>query len=134
MSPVSKNRIAERRRAKGWTQKQLAKDLGLHVVHLSRLENNDSGITMEKLRRIAQALGCKAGDLLPDADVTTLNYDIFIEGLLSSMGKAEVCIIQAKTLIAQASEGRPAQPVELTLKRKTRLIDGSQREPETCET
>lgn len=66
------NRIAELRNAKGWSQA----DLGARVkprtsdVQISRLENSGRRLTLDWLRRIAGALGCKVSDLLIDADVS----------------------------------------------------------------
>lgn len=57
-------RISTIRKEKGITQEQLAKKTGLRQTHISRIEN---GIYMPRIdiaERIANALGCRIGDII----------------------------------------------------------------------
>jgi transcriptional regulator with XRE-family HTH domain len=55
------------RERKGLTQAGLGKLVGLDQTHISRLENGTKGVSNEKLRAIAEALGVTVSDLLGDA-------------------------------------------------------------------
>ncbi len=45
------------RKQKGWSQQDLCDQIGVHIAHLSRLENGKSQPSVELLRKIAQAFG-----------------------------------------------------------------------------
>jgi len=61
-------RLAERvktlRRAKGWSQEELAHRAGLHRTFISQVERNVKNTTIESTEKIARALEVKLGDLL----------------------------------------------------------------------
>jgi transcriptional regulator with XRE-family HTH domain len=50
------SRIREERRAAGFTQQELAEQIGLDAPRLSRIENGERGIDSLVLRRIATAI------------------------------------------------------------------------------
>lgn len=57
-------RIFSIRKEKGITQEQLAEKTGLRQTHISRIER---GVYMPRIdiaERIAEALGCRIGDLI----------------------------------------------------------------------
>jgi transcriptional regulator with XRE-family HTH domain len=56
-------RIAELRKSKGWTQRELAKRARTTQSRISEWENGVMP-TVHTLIRLAKALGCKAGELL----------------------------------------------------------------------
>ena len=58
--------IREARKRAGLTQVQLSEATGIDQASISRMENGKQGITLEYLKRIAQALGVEIGDLLGD--------------------------------------------------------------------
>jgi DNA-binding Xre family transcriptional regulator len=58
------NRIAEVRKAKKFSQKELALRLGVQPSTLSRWERKDANLTLETLRKIAAALGCEVVELI----------------------------------------------------------------------
>lgn len=67
-----KSDLAERlrvlRKARGWTQADLAEASGLTRSHVSRLEGGDIRLpSRERLHRLAQALGTTPDDLLAAA-------------------------------------------------------------------
>lgn len=59
--------LKDLRERKGLTQAGLGKLVGLDQTHISRLENGTKGVSNEKLRAIAEALGVTVSDLLGDA-------------------------------------------------------------------
>ncbi|MHC4247900.1 MAG: helix-turn-helix domain-containing protein [Planctomycetota bacterium] len=58
------NRIAERRREKGLTQRKLAERLGVRPSTLSRWERKDANLTLDTIRKIAKALRVKSAALI----------------------------------------------------------------------
>ncbi|SDM51122.1 Helix-turn-helix [Paenibacillus jilunlii] len=56
------NRIRELRKAKGWTQEQLAEAAFLHYSYIGGVERGDRNISFETLEKIItafQVLGCR---------------------------------------------------------------------------
>ncbi|GAB4035472.1 helix-turn-helix domain-containing protein [Spirosoma jeollabukense] len=49
--------IRETRKAKGLTQKELGKKIGVAEATLSRFENGNQNLTLETLHRLSNALG-----------------------------------------------------------------------------
>lgn len=58
--------IRDARKRAGLTQMQLSEATGIDQASISRMENGKQGITLEYLKRIAEALGLELGDLLGD--------------------------------------------------------------------
>ncbi|WP_427180611.1 helix-turn-helix domain-containing protein [Paenibacillus sp. TC-CSREp1] len=50
------NRIREIRKAKGWTQEQLAEAAGLHYSYIGGVERGDRNISLETLEKITNGL------------------------------------------------------------------------------
>lgn len=50
------NRIRELRKAKGWTQEQLAEAAGLHYSYIGGVERGDRNISLETLEKIITGL------------------------------------------------------------------------------
>ncbi|MFM9277974.1 helix-turn-helix domain-containing protein [Paenibacillus jiagnxiensis] len=50
------NRIRELRKAKGWTQEQLAEAAGLHYSYIGGVERGDRNISLETLEKIVTGL------------------------------------------------------------------------------
>ncbi|MHC4442782.1 MAG: helix-turn-helix domain-containing protein [Planctomycetota bacterium] len=57
-------RIAQARKAKGWTQIQLGKKLKLPQSQISRIERNPDHTTIRTLKKIAKALGVDVSALV----------------------------------------------------------------------
>jgi transcriptional regulator with XRE-family HTH domain len=57
-------RIKKIRKAKGFTQDQLAERSGLNRVHLYRLETAKQSMTLRTLKLIAETLGVRVRDLI----------------------------------------------------------------------
>ncbi len=58
------NRIAERRREKGLSQRKLAERLDVRPSTLSRWERKDANLTLDTIRKIAKALRVKSATLI----------------------------------------------------------------------
>ena len=58
-------RIAELRRAQGWSQEQLAVRAGLHRTYIGRVERAEQNISLDNIIKIATALQVQPGDLMP---------------------------------------------------------------------
>jgi len=57
-------RTADARRQRGWTQEQLAEEMGVAAVTVSRWETGQRGMSVATLASLADALGVSLGDLL----------------------------------------------------------------------
>jgi transcriptional regulator with XRE-family HTH domain len=57
-------KVRERRRARGWSQEQLADEAGLHRTYISQVERATKNPTIEAVEKIANALGASMGELL----------------------------------------------------------------------
>jgi len=55
------------RRAKGLTQEQLAEKMGVNYQTISRLENANTGISMDTLLSLSKALGVPLSELFAHA-------------------------------------------------------------------
>jgi DNA-binding XRE family transcriptional regulator len=61
------NAIRTRRVAKGLSQEQFAEVANVHRNYIGLVERGEQNLTVESLVRVAQALDCKASDLLREA-------------------------------------------------------------------
>lgn len=60
------------RKEKGWSQTELAKRIGVHLGHISRIEHGKASPSIDVLKRTCTALGVSADYLLDDdADEAT---------------------------------------------------------------
>lgn len=59
-------RVAQARRARGFTQEHLAESVGIEPVTLSRLETGDRAMSLSTLSGVSTALGVHLSDLLGD--------------------------------------------------------------------
>jgi transcriptional regulator with XRE-family HTH domain len=57
------NRIRELRKAKGWTQEQLAEAAGLHYSYIGGVERGDRNISLETLEKIMNGLQVPAEEI-----------------------------------------------------------------------
>jgi transcriptional regulator with XRE-family HTH domain len=58
--------LRQLREAKGRTQADIARSVGISPAHLARLESNKRGLYLEDFINISAALGEKPGNLLPN--------------------------------------------------------------------
>lgn len=71
--------IRKLRKAKGWTQEQLAKELNINRATLSKYENGQIEPSISMLRKICNAIDCNLTDIMP-ADEIFLKIDSVLEG------------------------------------------------------
>lgn len=64
------NRIRELRKAKGWTQEQLAEAASLHYSYIGGVERGDRNISMETLEKIIAAFQIPAEEIFRFEDNT----------------------------------------------------------------
>ncbi len=62
------NRIYELRRAKGWSQHDLAENVGCSKMHISGMERGKRELSLDWMRRLAFALDVEPVDILADKD------------------------------------------------------------------
>ena len=71
MTKQPQNRVRELRKARGWTQADLAKRIrrepSTTANQVSRLETGERALTQDWIQLIADALGCEPGNLLSSA-------------------------------------------------------------------
>lgn len=65
--------LRQLREAKGRSQADVAKSVGISAAHLARLESNQRGLYLEDFVNIVEALGEKPGNLLPN-DLGTIGH------------------------------------------------------------
>jgi transcriptional regulator with XRE-family HTH domain len=58
-------RLGDLRRARGLTQEALADKAGIHRTFLARVENGRTSIAVDRLLALADALGVRIHDVLP---------------------------------------------------------------------
>ncbi len=59
-------RVITLRKQKGWTQQQLADEVGVRVLQIRRYESGASQPTLDAIRRLALALGVTTDELIFD--------------------------------------------------------------------
>ncbi len=57
-------RLRKERARLGWTQDELGEKSGLHPSYIGQIERGSKKISIETLRKLAQALSLRMGDLL----------------------------------------------------------------------
>lgn len=111
-------RIRSARKAKGWSQAELAKRAGTDQAHISRLENGEVGGSIDLITRIARELDVTAsqliGDDVPDYGsehpaTSILNDDSAPEGLRAFARDSEL----VKALNVSAEEWESLRSVKL---------------------
>lgn len=70
MTEIGK-RIKQIREKKNMSCTALAEEVGITPQGMWSLENGNNGRTLDKLPRIAKALGCRIDDLFPEMDEAT---------------------------------------------------------------
>ncbi len=68
------SRIKNYRQAAELTQENLAEQVGITVVYLSKIENGHVHPTIDLLQTICEALHCDLGSIFQDASPASSNY------------------------------------------------------------
>jgi len=127
--------LRQLRESKGRSQAEVARSVGISPAHLARLEGNQRGLYLEDFVSIAESLGEKPGNLLPNdiGDIGHLKPLIdrlaavkpeFFDRVATIIGKV-VLLTQdvthsASTLPPQKQGGKPRGKSESTAQRKGR--------------
>ena len=95
--------IAFLRRCKGWSQKDFAEKLGIGADSVSRFENGVVAPRFERLKRIAEILGCNLSDLFMPPDVVEKMVDTS-DASAKDLSPQEEMVVHAKRIIALAKQ------------------------------
>ena len=110
--------LRQLRESKGRSQAEVAREVAISPAHLARLEAEQRGLYVEDFVRIAEALGEKPGNLLPN-DVGALGHVKPLVDRLAAvpadllphvtaiLGKV---VMLAESVAADRSESRPGSP------------------------
>ncbi len=60
-------RIRAARKARGWTQEELASQAGLHFTYIGAVERGEKNLTIKSLERVTRALGLPMAEALKAA-------------------------------------------------------------------
>jgi len=58
------NKVQKLRKAKGWSQEELAKRAKLHRTYIGSIERSERNVSLINIERIAMALNVKASELI----------------------------------------------------------------------
>ncbi len=72
-------RVVMLRKQKGWTQQQLADQVGVKVLQIRRYESGASQPTLDAIRRLALALGVTTDELIFDKDERGPDEDLKLQ-------------------------------------------------------
>jgi len=121
--------LRQLRESKGRSQADVARSVGISPAHLARLEKNQRGLYLEDFVSIAEALGEKPGNLLPNdiGDVGHLKPLIdrlaalnpeFLSRVSTIIGKIVLLTEEVSELPARPPAGRRAK-AQSAVQRKT---------------
>jgi transcriptional regulator with XRE-family HTH domain len=66
--PTMGENIRTLRELRGWTQQQLADEIGQSQVAISQWETSEREPDLSNVKRLAKALGCSLIEIVPEAD------------------------------------------------------------------
>ncbi len=72
-------RVVTLRKQKGWTQQQLAEQVGVRVLQIRRYESGASQPALDAIRRLALALGVTTDELIFDKDERGPDEDLRLQ-------------------------------------------------------
>jgi len=78
-------RLAERRRAIGWTQDQLAERIGVDAETVSRFERGVTVPSLITLDKLASALRCRTAELLSESSIEPTDQAVRMSAQLTSL-------------------------------------------------
>jgi transcriptional regulator with XRE-family HTH domain len=100
------NRIRELRKAKGWTQEQLAEAASLHYSYIGGVERGDRNISLETLEKIIAAFDVPAIEFFRFEDETDRRKALDEHvALLSSKSAEEIAALTRVTIEVIAAMG-----------------------------
>jgi transcriptional regulator with XRE-family HTH domain len=81
--------IAERRKALGLTQAELAEKLGADTVTVSRFERGSHLPSLQRLERVADTLGIPLAELLSQSTNLCTDQALLIQGWLANLSESD---------------------------------------------
>lgn len=83
IAPMVGRRIAQARELRGYTQAEVAEELGMSVQSVSAWEHGRREPGLDALAQLAQVLGCAVGDFFPAAESEPMTDRPLIQRLAS---------------------------------------------------
>ena len=102
--------LKEVRIAQGRSQAEVARSVGISPAQLARLESHQRGLYLEDFVRIAEALGEKPGNLLPNDLGSIGHLKPTIDLIASIPSEYLVRITAIIERLVQLTEGLPGKP------------------------
>jgi transcriptional regulator with XRE-family HTH domain len=56
--------VRRRRRARGWSQRQLAERVGVRAAYITQIETGARGVSLEVLEKLGRVFRCSMGEVL----------------------------------------------------------------------
>jgi transcriptional regulator with XRE-family HTH domain len=123
--------LRQLRESKSRSQADVARNVGISPAHLARLESSQRGLYLEDFVRIAEALGEKPGNLLPNdlGDIGHLKPLIdrlagvkaeFLPRVVAILGKIVLLTEDLATGAEPAKEPKPRRKAKPAPQRKSR--------------
>ncbi len=106
-------RVRACRAARAMTMKQLARESGISLPYLSRVEKGDGNVSVAVLQKLALALGVEIDSLLSDHEQYGADYALIIE-LLKRQSPAQLKDIR-RMLLRHAETGQGGAPRRIAL-------------------
>jgi len=101
-------RLRTARRSAGLTQKQLADELGVESITVSRWERGVTTPSLPRLRRIAELTGTTVSDLVRAADAATAQ-SVELAALREELAETRAIVDRVARTLDQLVRRRPAQ-------------------------
>lgn len=126
----SHNKVKDFRGKK--TLVQIAEEIGIDQGHLSNILNGKIGLYLYRLVQIAESLGCKPADLLPDAwqSATPTNNERILSNIAIVTQVVEEYLMAKHKTLNPAAKGEliaslceVAETVEETQAKKAKIIE-----------
>ena len=116
--------LRQLRESRGRSQADVAKAVSISPAHLARLETGQRGLYVEDFVSIAEALGEKPGNLLPNSVGTIAHVKPLIDRLalirpellpyvtaiLTKVVLLAETVVVAESVVAAAASARPSRP------------------------
>ncbi|MFY9820218.1 MAG: helix-turn-helix transcriptional regulator [Thermoanaerobaculia bacterium] len=122
------SRIVEHRRAKRWSQREVARRTGIRYMRLSKLENGHVTPSLSELLSIAEALDAGLEELVrgvPPAGSRVERYLLPPLQELEDLGAPEECAILGKLLRVLVAGFKATCPLSLVISRGKEHADAN---------
>jgi transcriptional regulator with XRE-family HTH domain len=100
-------RLRTARRSVGLTQKQLADELGVESITVSRWERGATAPSLSRLRRIAELTGTTVSDLVRTPDAASA-HSVELAALREELAETRELVNRVARMLDQLARSRPA--------------------------